>query len=206
MASIKPIVEKLEDLFSVFNGRYYDGKLQRPVITVSQDVTSGAFGWLTSWKAWKEQGCDDGEGYYEINICAEHLTRPFEEVCATLLHEMVHLYNIQNDIKDTSRSGTYHNKKFKLVAEEHGLNIDQHEKYGWTITSLNDDAKEFISSMDEEGFTLSRTKMSKVEKAKGSKKSSSRKYMCPDCGVIVRATKEVRIICKDCDIELELEE
>lgn len=35
------------------------------------------------------------DGFYEINICAEHLARPFEQVAETLLHEMVHLYNLQ---------------------------------------------------------------------------------------------------------------
>ena len=51
------------------------------------------------------------EGFYEINICAEHLARPFEQVAETLLHEMVHLYNLQIGVQDTSRNGTYHNKK-----------------------------------------------------------------------------------------------
>jgi len=27
------------------------------------------------------------------------------------MHEMAHLYNLQNGIKDTTRAGLYHNKK-----------------------------------------------------------------------------------------------
>ena len=46
------------------------------------------------------------DGFYEINICAEHLARPFEQVAETLLHEMVHLYNLQIGVQDTSRGGT----------------------------------------------------------------------------------------------------
>ena len=30
------------------------------------------------------------------------------------------------------------------------------------------------------------------------KKSSTRKYVCPCCGMSVRATREVRIACMDC--------
>ncbi len=30
------------------------------------------------------------------------------------------------------------------------------------------------------------------------KPSSTRKYICPHCGMSVRATKEVRIMCVDC--------
>ena len=56
---------------------------------------------------------------------------------------MGHLWNLQNEVQDTARGGTYHNKKFKQIAEEHGLIIEQHPKYGWTLTTLNDEAKAF---------------------------------------------------------------
>lgn len=205
MGSIKPIIEKLEGLFQKFNEEFYNGELQKPIIVASQDITGGAYGYITTWKAWQNTDSED-TGYYEINICAEHLTRPFEEICSTLLHEMAHLYCLQNGIKDTSRGSSYHNKKFKVVGEAHGLTIEQDEKYGWTITSLNAESKAVVDSLDEVGFTIHRTKMVIPEKEKAKKKSSSRKYVCPDCGIIVRATKEVRIICSDCDVELELEE
>lgn len=65
-ASLKTVIEKLESLFSKFNERFYEGELQKPVITVSPDTTKGAYGWCTSWKAWTDS--DDSEGYYEINI------------------------------------------------------------------------------------------------------------------------------------------
>ena len=109
--SLKPVIEKLESLFSSFNQKFYNGELQTPVITVSPDTTKGAYGWCTSWKAWSNLDPDSkttdisqmskadldamqNEGFYEINICAEHLARPFEQVAETLLHEMVHLYNL----------------------------------------------------------------------------------------------------------------
>lgn len=133
--SLKPVIEKLESLFSSFNQKFYNGELQTPVITVSPDTTKGAYGWCTSWKAWSNLDPDSkttdisqmskadldamqNEGFYEINICAEHLARPFEQVAETLLHEMVHLYNLQIGVQDTSRNGTYHNKKFKEAAEQ----------------------------------------------------------------------------------------
>ena len=36
-------------------------------------------------------------------------------------------------------------------------------------------------------------------------KQSSRKYVCPVCGCIIRATKEVHVICGDCNVEFEEE-
>lgn len=198
--SLKVVISKLEDLFQKFNVKFFNNELEKPVITVSPDTTKGAYGWCTAWKAWKDH--EDSEGYYEINMCAEHLNRPFEETCGTLIHEMVHLINLQNEIQDTSRSGTYHNKKFKQTAEQYGLVVEKSESSGWCITRLNDEAAEYINSLNEEGFKLHRRKILKV---KTSSSSSSRKYMCPQCGTIIRATKEVRVICSDCDIEFEEE-
>ena len=42
--SLKPVIEKLESLFSSFNQKFYNGELQTPVITVSPDTTKGAYG------------------------------------------------------------------------------------------------------------------------------------------------------------------
>lgn len=199
--SLKSIIGNFESLFSKFNTQFYQGELQTPVITVSPDTTKGAYGWCTSWKAWNDSDDEEG-GYYEINMCAEHLNRSFEEVCETLLYEMVHLWNLQNDVQDTSRSGTYHNKQFKIEAEKHGLIVERTEKYGFSTTKLNDEAKKFVRSLNTIDFKLHRKKMMKVKTAT---KQSTRKYVCPCCGCIIRATKEVYVICGDCNEEFQEE-
>ena len=53
--SLKPVIEKLENLFSKFNEKFYNGELQTPIITVSPDTTKGAYGWCTAWKAWSNK-------------------------------------------------------------------------------------------------------------------------------------------------------
>ena len=199
-ASLQTVIEKLEQLFSKLNHKFYADKLTAPVITISPEHKNGVLGWCTSWKAWK--GADDG-GYYEINLCAEYLSRPFLEICETMLHEMVHLWNVQNDVKDTSRSSTYHNKKFKDAAESHGLTCEK-GKSGWNRTALTEETADWLKSefADEAGFALHRSKMMKLSAAGG--KQSSRKYVCPLCAAIVRATKEVNIKCSDCNVSFEL--
>lgn len=202
--SLKPIIEELESLFSKFNARFFAGELEKPVITVSPDHTRGAYGWCTGWKAWQD-GAKEG-GYYEINLCAEYLNRPFEETCSTLIHEMVHLKNLQDGVQDTSRSGLYHNQKFKSVAEATGaLAVEKGSKYGWHITKLSPEGEAFVKSLGKNGFSLVRPK---IPSLKGSSKSgsSSRKYVCPCCGTIIRATKEVHVICGECDVPFEEQE
>lgn len=216
--SLKPIIDKLENLFSKFNQQFYNGELEKPIITVSPDNTKGAYGWCTGWRAWSNKNSSTvdiseltaedienlkkGDGFYEINICAEHIARPFEDICETLLHEMVHLYNLQIGIQDTSRSGTYHNKKYKDAAEKHGLIVIKNPKYGWSETELNDEAKVFVNDLQDKKFELHRKILPKIPGA-SKNKQSSKKYVCPCCGTIIRATKEVNVTCGDCDVKFE---
>jgi hypothetical protein len=111
-------------------------------------------------------------------------------------------------VKDTSRGGTYHNEKFRKAAEAHGLTCEKNEKYGWCVTALNDEAREeienFAKMIGKTSFDLFRQPDGEKEKKGG--KSSSKKYVCPVCGAIIRATKEVKVICADCDVLFELQE
>ena len=102
--SLVPTIENFDALFCDFNKRFYDGTLEPPVITASPKGHRNALDWFTLWRAWKEDGTD---GHYEINVCADYLNRPFEEICETLLHEMAHLYNKQIGIRDCSRNVPY---------------------------------------------------------------------------------------------------
>ena len=202
-ASLQSVIGKLEELFSKFNAKFFNGELTTPVIAASPDNTRGAFGWCTGWKAWKDA---DGknDGYYEINMCAEHLSRPFELVCETLLHEMVHLANLQRGIKDTSRGGTYHNKDFKNAAETIGLTVEK-TKSGWNKTGLTEDLEKYLKTeFGKDGFKLYRERQLKLSAKTSGKKSNSRKYVCPCCGAIIRATKEVNVTCTDCNEPFEL--
>lgn len=201
MSSLQSTIEQLEVIFKKANDRFFNGELQKPVIAVNHDSSNSCFGWLTTWKAWQKEGT---EGYYEINMCAEHLRRPLEQLVGTLIHEMVHLWNLQMGVKDTSRGGTYHNKKFKIEAEQRGLHIEQHAKYGWTLTTLNEEGQAFVESLGENPFGLYRTPITKSESSSSKKKSSSRKYVCPQCQQSIRATKEVRLYCGECTTEDEL--
>ena len=97
-------------------------------------------------------------------------------------------------------------KKFKQTAEERGLIISFNDKIGWSISELNEETKELIDTfnLNKEAFTISRQAFQ--EEGKPKKKSSMRKYVCPECGTSIRATKEVNVVCGDCDVPFLLEE
>ena len=210
MLQISKIVRKTEEMFDLFNEHFYNNELTRPAITVSPDGGRGAYGWCSINEIWNASG----EKYREINLCAEYLDRTIFELAATLLHEMAHLYNLVHGIQDVSNNGYYHNLKFKVTAEAHGLHIEKHDKYGWTVTTLAPEAEAWIretlgedkinaSRLPVEGTTKGGSKKSlPVEGTTkgGSKKSKNRsiKYVCPCCGTIIRATREVNVVCGDC--------
>ena len=190
-------VSYLSTLFDYCNTNLFHGELNKPVITVQQDTRNKAYGWFTLKEVWHERG-ENGKHAYELNMTAQYLDRSIAEISATLIHEMAHLYAAQNNIQDTSRSGIYHNKLFKKIAESHGLVVACVPSIGWSRTSLTADTKALIDVFVKE-FPDELIYRSPIEKGQTVKTSSTRKYECPCCGNSVRATKEVNIMCADCD-------
>lgn len=141
MIQISDIVAKTEAMFDLFNEHFYGATLTRPAITVSPDGGRGAYGWCSVYEIWK----GNGEAHREINICAKYIDRPIGEVAATMLHEMAHLYNLVRGVKDVSNNGYYHNRLFKATEEAHGLHIEKHPTYGWTITTLANDTAAWLA-------------------------------------------------------------
>jgi hypothetical protein len=207
---------KLEYAYGLLNDYYFGGELPTVMITIQS--SKGVYGYCTTQKVWASAD----ENYYELNLGAEYLNRPIENVLATLVHEMVHIYCMENGLKDTSNLGRYHNKIFKREAEKRGLIISQAPVIGWSKTSPS---PEFIAVIHQLGLDQqcenyrmggtsgiggnglsggddngAGTDISGTGKT--TKKSSTRKYQCPVCGISCRATKDINIMCMDCGIQM----
>lgn len=187
--------------FNAINEHYYNGELEKPVITFKEGARKSAYGWIETRKQWV-QGKNER---YEINISVDYIgTRSVESTIATLMHEMAHLYNLMNGIKDTSRGGVYHNKRFKETAEEHGLIIEHTEHIGWSLTSLPDSTKEWIkNNINIKGINIYKRVAERATGTSTKPKQSMRKLVCPCCGNIVRVTKDIKVICGECTTEDE---
>ena len=205
------VASYLNKIFDLLNQTYFENTLSRPTITIQS--TPKAYG---HFSLRDDTWISKNGASHEINIGAGTLSRPIEEVAATLLHEMVHYYNHVNGIKDCSRGNTYHNRRFKESAEERGLIVQHSEKYGWSHTSPGDDLLEFVLDNDLQDILINRNEMtgfpitgtgthSGTGLAGIRKPSSTRKYICPCCGNSVRATKIVNIGCLDCRSPMILE-
>ena len=197
-------ISQLEHIYNSLNADFFAGELPTPILTVQSKP--GTMGHCSVAKVWQRR--DDKT--YELNIAAEVLNYPIEETLDTMLHEMVHLYCRQHDIKEVSRGGKYHNKRFKAIAEEHGLTCVPCGQYGWNTTP-GDNLVEYALNKGWNEILLGRNSLPPAMRtgatgtaqpgtAPGGEKrpSSTRKLICPKCSQSVRATQKVNILCGDC--------
>ncbi len=198
--ALSEIVSKLEDLFDMLNGLYFEGKLPRPIITVQS--TPKFYGHCSTKKIWKKGADGEDEGQYEINIGAEFLNRPSEYTAATMLHEMVHLYCRENDITETCQNGRYHNKRFKEECEARGLVIEYDRANGYS-TSIPGES--FVENLRSNGYALkvpfARHTIEKEKKK--AERNKAHRYICPCCGQKVSSTQELNLICGICNVPME---
>jgi hypothetical protein len=207
-------VQYLQKIYNLINDEYFNGELEEITLTVQESVRS--YGHVSVSNTW----FTDDKAMKELNISANYLRRDITEVVTTLIHECSHIWNMQHDIKDTSNGYIYHNKNFKKTAEELGkIQIDRHEKYGWTISTPTEETIDFCirnglediqigrqDSFSFGGFTGGTSGNGTPIAPKTRKPSSTRKYICPCCGNSFRATKEINVMCMDCNEQFVIAE
>ena len=210
LTSYNRVAGYLNKIFDLLNREFFESTLTRPTITIQS--TPKAYG---HFSLNKDTWISKLGGTHEINIGAGTLARPIENVVATLLHEMVHYFNYVNGVQDCSRGNTYHNKRFKDAAESRGLIITHSNQYGWSHTEPSDELLEFVLKNDLTDILINRNEATYFRVGGGSgahsgaggtvtppRTSSTRKYICPCCGMSVRATRTVRIACVDCEEQM----
>jgi hypothetical protein len=194
MDSIRPALEELERMFKEF-APLFEMEMPLPVITIQSKGRKNALGWHARdrWQNSKP------ELLTEINLSAEHLGRPVEEIAETLLHEMVHYANNLNGISDcTARQ--YHNLHFKARCDDIGLICEKHPTRGWAKTSLSDTLKNKVQAVNinADAFSLIR-KTDKHEKA--TPKMKKWRCLCTN----IRAAVPVDAKCNQCGLEFKLQ-
>jgi len=206
LSNYQRVSQYLVKIFKLINDEYFNNGLAVPTITIQSTV--GAYGHVTVNKVWHNNEC----ATHELNLSADYMNRPIENIVATLIHEACHLYAMQENIKDTSNNGVYHNKHFKHIAEERGLMVSRHEKYGWTITEPTEDTLNFCIDNGLQDIQIVRESNFSFDDLFGGKTgytgnaprifkpSSTRKYICPCCKNSFRATKRINVLCMDCNI------
>lgn len=148
--------------------------------------------WANRWST------REGDFCHEISISAEFLGRSAEEIAETVIHEVVHLWNHIENIKDCSDSGR-HNKKFKEAAISVGLEVsDPSDSRGFAYTKMNEELEEAVREElrpDVAAFNVFRTTPIKTSK---SKKTKAYVCNCEQATVRVSEGVELDATCNTC--------
>ncbi len=72
----------------------------------------------------------------ELFVGGEGLRRGARDVLGTLLHEAAHGVATTRGVKDTSRQGRYHNRRFAQLGAELGIAVGLDGARGWSATTL----------------------------------------------------------------------
>ena len=153
------LLQELYRAFDYFNEVFADGKLPKVVITIQEAGRKNALGWFGKG-FWSDK--ITGDGVSEINLSAEWLNRSPEGILETLLHEMAHLKNAVNGVRDCT-SGQYHNKHFKRAAEEFGLKVSRSGNKGYAYTQLGEEADKAILDFKPDTKVLSGLKRKAIK-------------------------------------------
>lgn len=163
---------------------------------VNVQTSKGAFGHF-SQNRWIMG--ENKEKVDELALNPEYFTNPLE-VIDTMLHELVHVYCQQNNIKDTSRNGYYHNQKFKKVAEEFGLTCIATDS-GWNTSPNGNEKKlEALNSTLPYPVTcdMIRRSDSKKKITTHTPRKKPHEYVCPSCGITIKHKDLIYISCYNC--------
>lgn len=149
----------------------------------------------------------DGDVRPEIFLGGEGLKRGARDVLGTLLHEAAHALAAVRDIQDTSRQGRYHNKRFKLLAEEVGISVEHDSRIGWSPTTVPDATwQKYQHSCGKLEAVLILYRDSKV---KDKETKTVPPYVC-DCGRKIRMSQKVAdegsITCGECGADFVRED
>jgi hypothetical protein len=134
-AAASAVVAALEDAWTAIRAHHPDVPEVVVILGAGSEARRGLFKWghfaAARWQV-------AGSNRPEVLVSGEGLKRGGRAVLATLLHEAAHGLANTRGVKDTSRQGRWHNRRFAALAGELGLKVEVDPKTGWSQTSLAD--------------------------------------------------------------------
>jgi hypothetical protein len=127
------VVAALEQAWTAIRTHHPDVPQVVVVLGAGSEARRGLFKW-GHFAAARWQVADTNRP--EVLVSGEGLKRGAPAVLATLLHEAAHGLANTRGVKDTSRQGRWHNRRFAALAGELGLRVEKDAKTGWSQTSL----------------------------------------------------------------------
>lgn len=166
------LIHEMYRCYDFFN-KHFKINLPRPVITIQAQSKRKELGFFCSniWQVEEEKADDkkaNAKTMHEISISAEALALGPDRTCETLLHEIAHMVNFENNIPDCNEQQR-HNLAYKAAAEKLGLTVKNIPRYGWARTDMTDDIRKLLNEEfkpNMELFVLFRKKFNSTKPKK----------------------------------------
>lgn len=202
-----PTYAALDEAYRFFNERLWGGKL--PTCAITMQRKKGAYGYFHAEQIGLK--ADDASAD-EIALNPDTFRgRELRDVLGTLAHEMAHLWQHHNG--KPSRNA-YHNREWGTEMKRIGLHPTATgeiggKETGQKVTHVIVDGgafdvacADFLKTHGPEA--LNWYSKGRISGSAAAKRASKTKYTCPECKQNAWAKPESRLICGDCECEMEV--
>ena len=205
MGMISNFYDVWDDAFTFFNYTLFDGQLPDVGFTVETRKGARAF-----FHANQFTMKDNGDKLHKIAMNPDSFDRTDEKSMSTLVHEMVHLWQVVHGLPGR---GAYHNAEWASKMLELGLppqsTTTGSRGTGDRVTHDIEPGGAFGLAFDEwsqRGLSIGwqgKQKDAAQLAAAKSKRKSKTKYTCPGCRDNMWGKPNMYVICGDCGDDFE---
>jgi hypothetical protein len=182
--------------YDFFNRELFAGSLPQILVTLQRHANTRGY-----FSPERFKGRIDKQSVHELALNPDNFTgRSDESILSTLVHEMAHVW--QQTFGEPSRRG-YHNRQWAGKMREVGLQPTSTGEPGGMETGQS--ITHYIlpegryakadATLSDSGYQLHWQSIASVGSAK---KTSKRKFTCPECGQNAWAKPGARLICGGC--------
>jgi predicted SprT family Zn-dependent metalloprotease len=193
----------LQRAYDFFNDQLFRKSLPQVLVTLHRKANSR--GYFSPERFTKRRG---KAVTHELALNPDtFLDRTDEQICSTLVHEMVHVW--QQEEGKPSRTG-YHNKEWAAKMKEVGLypsttGLPGGKEVGQRVTHYivkDGPYAKGYAILKKSGFKLHWESAPAVFGTKP-KPQSKVKFTCPKCEMNVWGAPTVKVTCTECELEME---
>lgn len=200
----KELYEKICEAYDFYNARLFDEELPQVLFTLQRKRNARGY---FSPDRFATRGDDHPADVHEIALNPDtFVDRTDKDILSTLVHEMVHLWQMEYGEKFPRRN--YHNREWadrmlgiglipSATGEEGG------PETGTKMTHYIEDGGLFDTITDEfleSGFAFPIEAKRLAPRAAADRSKNKTAYVCPGCGAKIWGKLGVKALCGDCEV------
>lgn len=195
----------LQAAYDFFNAKFFDSRLPKVFFTIDWH-NKKSNGYFCPHKLVSKEDAEAKASVIALN--PDHLARDVYEVLATLVHEMCHVWEFEEFIKDPYKLTSYHSKRFEKRLSECALKAVINNKSRSSCSTVIPDDGIFKGIADEylktkEFLSIASTDAIKTETKKKAKAKNKTKYVCTECETNIWGKAGLNLHCNECDMDFE---